>query len=123
MNHLKLLRCFSTTTIKNTIQSSIEKKLLETFKPTHLEILNESYMHSVPKNSETHFKVVIVSEAFVNKSMLSQHRLVNEILSDELKSGVHALSIHTSTPENWNKLNVSPSPSCMGGSKRQSKDH
>ena len=31
----------------------------------HLELSNESYMHAVPKNSETHFKLVLVSEAFV----------------------------------------------------------
>ena len=32
--------------------------------PTHLEIINESYMHNVPKGSETHFKVVVISDVF-----------------------------------------------------------
>jgi hypothetical protein len=35
----------------------MERKLTESLGPSHLEILNESYMHSVPKGSETHFKV------------------------------------------------------------------
>jgi stress-induced morphogen len=50
-------------------------------------------MHSVPKGSETHFKVVIVSDMFKEKSLLERHRTVNQLLDDELKSGVHALSI------------------------------
>eukprot|EP01132_Coremiostelium_polycephalum_P000831 gene831-1038_t len=77
-------------------------------------------MHSVPKGSETHFKVVIVSEEFNNKSMVSQHRLVNQVLSDELKSGVHALSIVTSTPDKWvQDPSIPKSPPCLGGMKRK----
>ncbi len=50
-------------------------------------------MHSVPKGSETHFKVVVISDMFKDKSLLERHRTVNQLLDDELKNGVHALSI------------------------------
>ena len=39
------------------IQSTIEKKLKDKFEPVYLEVVNESYKHSVPKGSESHFKV------------------------------------------------------------------
>ena len=47
-----------------TIQQRIETKLKETLAPSHLEVINESHMHNVPKGSETHFKVVVVSGRF-----------------------------------------------------------
>jgi len=98
------------------IAGTIEKKLTQIFAPAHLQIINESYMHSVPKNSETHFKVVVVSESFQDKKPLARHRLVNDALEQELKSGVHALSINAFTPEQWEKgRQVDKSPNCMGG--------
>lgn len=61
--------------------------------PTHLEVINESNMHNVPRGSETHFKVVVVSEAFDKESLIKRHRSVNEVLKTELEGPVHALSI------------------------------
>ena len=85
------------------IFNSIESKLNSAFNPIHLDIINESYMHNVPKGSETHFKVVVVSEKFKEmKSLIQKHRAVNEVLSEELSNGVHALSIVAKTPDQWN---------------------
>ena len=76
-------------------------------------------MHNVPKGSETHFKVVVVSEKFKEmKNLVQRHRAVNEILSEELSNGVHALSIVAKTPEQWDDQTskvVEPSPQCRGG--------
>lgn len=52
------------------IESSIRKKLKESFDPYFIDVVNESYMHNVPKGSETHFKVVVVSEQFDNKPLI-----------------------------------------------------
>ena len=74
-------------------------------------------MHNVPKNSETHFKVVVVSDMFDGSPLIKRHRTVNTLLKDELASGVHALSITAKTREQWDKSHVvEPSPTCMGGS-------
>ncbi len=86
-----------------TIENQITEKLTKNFKPTHLEVINESHMHSVPENSETHFRVVVVSELFDSKSRVAQHQMINKTLSHELNNGVHALAIVTRTPESWNK--------------------
>ena len=41
-------------------------------------MVNESYMHNVPRGSETHFKVMVVSEAFAGLNRLARHRAVNK---------------------------------------------
>ncbi|KAF0699516.1 Aste57867_9938 [Aphanomyces stellatus] len=98
------------------IYTSIQKKLQDVFQPTHLEVLNESYMHNVPKGSETHFKVVVVSDLFEGKPLIQRHRMVNEALAAEFDKGVHALSIQSKTPAQWEtNSSVRPSPTCLGG--------
>ena len=102
-----------------TIKSIIEQKLEETFNPEFLEVVDESYMHNVPEGSESHFKVTIVSTAFVDKRLIARHRLVNQTLEDELKN-IHALAIHTLTPDEYfaKAGKVADSPECLGGSKQ-----
>ena len=98
------------------VATSIQAKLSQNLAPVHLEILNESYMHNVPKGSETHFKVVVVSERFKDTKLIARHRMVNQLLAEELKNGVHALSIVAKTPDQWSdNQNVEKSPACRGG--------
>eukprot|EP00553_Chaetoceros_curvisetus_P001350 CAMPEP_0204625276 /NCGR_PEP_ID=MMETSP0717-20131115/11040_1 /ASSEMBLY_ACC=CAM_ASM_000666 /TAXON_ID=230516 /ORGANISM="Chaetoceros curvisetus" /LENGTH=129 /DNA_ID=CAMNT_0051640941 /DNA_START=82 /DNA_END=471 /DNA_ORIENTATION=- len=112
------------------VETSIIKKLEEGLDPMVLKVINESHMHNVPKNSETHFKVVVVSEKFTEKelkSLIKRHRLVNSILKDEIatEGPVHALSIVAKTPEQWQKMaeqsdgeeniSIGTSPNCRGG--------
>ena len=104
------------------VSASIRQKLTEEFEPTHLEVINESHMHNVPRNSETHFKVVVVSSKFDSLTMIKRHRSINTVLKEELQDNggtVHALSIVAKTPTQWsNNSEISPSPKCAGGSKR-----
>lgn len=52
-----------------------------------------------------HFEAVVVSEAFVGKSPVQQHRLVYAALGERLKrEEIHALSLKTYTPDAWRKL-------------------
>lgn len=102
------------------VQTSIENKLIEALSPVHLEVINESHSHSVPRNSETHFKVVAVTPDFASHSRIQRHRRVNELLAHELQTGVHALSLQLYTPDEWTARGgeIPKSPPCMGGSKR-----
>lgn len=102
-----------------TVQQSIESKLRSSLTPSHLQVVNESHMHSVPEGSETHFKVVIVSDRFEGVPLVQRHQAVNRILEDELRAQVHALSMQTLTPPEWAARNgeVMASPACRGGSK------
>lgn len=60
----------STAANEKPVESSIRSKLQKAFEPVHMEVLNESYMHNVPKGSETHFKVVVVSDKFENLALI-----------------------------------------------------
>jgi len=95
----------------------IQAKLESALSPLHLEVIDESHMHSVPEGAESHFKVVAVSERFAEHKLLGRHRMVNRELSGELESGLHALALHTWTPEEWfaNNGTAPESPQCMGG--------
>ncbi|MDM3869794.1 BolA/IbaG family iron-sulfur metabolism protein [Porticoccus sp. W117] len=100
------------------IQQQIEEKLQREFSPSHLQVINESHMHSVPANSETHFKVVMATENFTGKRQVQRHQAVYRTLSEELAGEVHALALHTYSPEEWGEVSEAPaSPNCMGGSK------
>lgn len=100
------------------VQTEIESILAEQFQPQLLEVVNESHMHSVPANSETHFKVVIVAAAFEGKRKVARHQQVYGSLAEQLAGPVHALALHTYTPAEWAEREGAPdSPNCMGGSK------
>ncbi len=102
------------------IKNLIEAKL-QSLQPQFLEVINESHMHNVPKGSESHFKVTIVSNEFNGKMLLARHRMVNNILIDELAHSIHALVLHTMTIEEWFEKSETPhiSPPCLGGSESQ----
>jgi len=111
--------------IKGPVATAIEENLTRTLKPLHLQVINESHMHNVPKDSETHFKVVVVSEQFdAAKTLIQRHRLVNEALAEQLAGPVHALSIVAKTPAQWQTMvdegntTIESSPKCRGGDGR-----
>ncbi len=105
-----------------TIASIIEQKLRNAFQPTHLAVINESNNHNVPPGSESHFKVVIVADAFNEQRLIKRHRLVNNTLAEELAEKIHALALHTYTEIEWQKQNaenIPKSPDCLGGSTKK----
>lgn len=85
-----------------TVESRMREKLMFSLRPTRLDVVNESHLHaghrSSPGTGESHFRVLIVSEAFAGKSRVERHRIVNDLLSNELKNAVHALAIKACAP-------------------------
>ncbi len=107
-----------TTEMMRRVETIIVRKIKEAFSPSFLEVVNESYKHNVPKDSETHFKVVVVSNSFDGRSLIERHRMVNSILAEELRSGVHALSIQAKTADQWaSNQTIASTPPCLGGDK------
>ncbi|MGB0893878.1 MAG: BolA/IbaG family iron-sulfur metabolism protein [Parashewanella sp.] len=97
------------------VASVITEKLTNEFMPSYIEVLNESNRHNVPPGSESHFKVVLVSDNFSGKRLIARHRMVNQVLALELENSIHALSIHTYTEEEWQgEQNVPRTPNCKG---------
>lgn len=101
------------------MQETIHRKISQALDPIHLEVIDESSMHNVPPGAESHFKVIVVAERFNDQKLLARHRMINEILAAELQGRIHALGLHTMTPDEWfEKAGKAPeSPECMGGSK------
>ena len=94
------------------MQQRIESAL-SVFQPLHLEVLNESHMHS--RGEETHYKAIIVSEQFEGLNAVKRHQKVYGILGG-LMGEFHALALHTFTPQEWAKVGAAPaSPTCAGG--------
>ena len=81
--------------------------------PEHLNVLDESHMHS--RGLQTHFKAVVVSEQFNGLNSVKRHQKVYATLGD-LMGEFHALALHTYTPEEWAKIGTAPaSPTGAGG--------
>jgi BolA protein len=100
-------------------KTRIETTLAAALAPMHLEVEDESHRHSVPPGAQSHFKVMVVSEGFDGAGLIARHRRVNALLREEFQAGLHALSIHAWTPQEWYaKGGQAPaSPPCLGGSK------
>lgn len=85
-----------------TAEARMREKLMLGLAPTRLDIVNESEMHaghrSSPGTGESHFRILVVSDAFTGKSRVERHRLVNALLADELAGRVHALALKTYAP-------------------------
>ena len=89
---------------------------LQVLQPRHLELLDESHMHS--RGTQTHYKGVIVSDAFAGLRAVQRHQKVYGVLGG-LMQEIHALALHAWTPEEWDAREgaVPDSPQCRGGSR------
>lgn len=95
------------------IKGLIQTRLQDALSPVHLEVENESYMHRVPENSETHFRVLVVSEAFAGKRQVACHQMIYGLLGDLLGNPVHAVALHTYGPKDWTReMQIRESPQC-----------
>ena len=82
---------------------TLERKLREAFQPVVLSVIDESNQHAGHAGShpsgESHFRVRIRAEAFRGQSRVTQHRMVNTAVAEELRARVHALALDTGAPE------------------------
>jgi BolA protein len=89
------------TKIDKTIDR-IRDRLTAALKPDLIEVVDESGLHvghsgAIP-GKVTHVRVIVTAEAFNGKSRLERHRLVNDLLNNEMSAGLHALAIVPKAP-------------------------
>ncbi|KAI2463221.1 bola protein [Annulohypoxylon bovei var. microspora] len=97
----------SSATSNTPMEDAIRAKITEALKPSALEIFNDSHKHAHHKSmvgstsKETHFRLVITSDAFKSKMQPARHRIIYQLLQEELaqEGGIHALQLRTMTPE------------------------
>ncbi|KAF7822682.1 sufE-like protein 1, chloroplastic/mitochondrial [Senna tora] len=85
----------------------IKEKLEKELSPVELQVEDISYQHAGHagargSDGETHFNLKVVSKEFEGKSLVKRHRLIYNLLQEELQSGLHALSIVAKTPSEVN---------------------
>ena len=100
------------------IADDIRIKVTEGLQPEYVSVENESGMHNVPAGSESHFKLVVVSDVFKGQSRVKRHQSLYALLAEEM-SKIHALALHLYSKEEWEKQGEAAplSPNCRGGSK------
>jgi len=97
----------SAARLNMSVKDTIADKLKSALAPVSLEVIDESHQHAghmlhpggVEPRGETHFRVKVASQAFVGKSRIERHRIINGLLAQELANGVHALAIVARTPD------------------------
>jgi BolA protein len=84
------------------MEAIIRNKLEQAFAPVFLLVENQSHLHAGHAgddgSGQTHFRVEIVANAFAGQSRVACHRMVHQILEDDIKSRIHALSLTARSP-------------------------
>ncbi len=86
------------------IDNKIEKILAEGLSLKYFEVKDFTGRHLNHQQHDGgfHLEAIIVSDDFENKSLIERHKIVYSLLGDLLKHEIHALSMKTLTPEEWN---------------------
>ena len=74
--------------------------------PEHLEVVDDSARHAGHAGAASgggHYRVLIVSESFRGRDLISRQRAVYAALGDAMQTTVHALELQTLTPEEWQR--------------------
>lgn len=85
-------------------RTRIEAKLREGFEAAFVEVIDESHLHAGHAGARSgggHFRATIVSDRFEGLSTVEAQRLVYGLLSDEMGSDIHALSMRTIPTTRW----------------------
>ena len=73
---------------------SIQKNIAQGMDTVHLNVTGDGQ----------HFEAVVVSEEFAGKSRVQRHQRVYQTLGDRMREEIHALSMKTFTPQEWQEL-------------------
>lgn len=84
-------------------RQKIEGLLREALDPVHLVVEDESYLHRGHAGAREggHFRVTVASAAFEGKSLVEQHRLVQDRVRGLIGTEIHALALKTIPASRW----------------------
>lgn len=96
----------------------IEDKIKNNLTVEYFELVNESYKHAVPEGAESHFKLILVSNDFLNLNRVQRQKKIYSMFENEMKNGLHALSMRLLTVDEWKARGANfATPNCLGGGK------
>ena len=76
--------------------NTIKQKLVNIFKNDTIEVVDTNGMNN-------HFSIFIISDKFLNMSLINRHKLIYNLFEAELTNEIHALQLKTYTKVEWNK--------------------
>jgi len=83
-------------------KKEITRLLAAAFDPETLGVEDESYLHEGHEGAQDgrgHFRVLIITEMFEDKSMIERHRMIYRVLDDMMRLDIHALAIDAWSPD------------------------
>lgn len=83
-------------------KAEIIKRLSEAFEPETLGVEDESHLHAGhegAKDGRSHFRVLIIADAFTGKNLIDRHRMIYRVLDEMMRIDIHALAIDAWAPE------------------------
>lgn len=98
------------------LAQQIRNRLEDSLQPVFIDVIDESFMHNVPKGAQSHFKLILVSDTFEGVPLVERHRTIDRMLA-ELRPLIHALSLKLYTRTEWEQRGeqTADSPLCRGG--------
>ena len=92
------------------ISNKVEQKLTDNLELLHFEVKDFTGRHLNHEQHDGgfHLEAIIVSENFINKSLIDRHKLIYTALGELLKHEIHAFSMKTLTPDEWESKKNEP---------------
>lgn len=79
------------------MEAQIKSKLESAFGAGSFTLVNDSEKHNDhighAMTGETHFRVIVISDAFEGKNRVERQRMVYDVLAEEFRAGLHALNV------------------------------
>ncbi|WP_343192065.1 BolA/IbaG family iron-sulfur metabolism protein [Buchnera aphidicola (Formosaphis micheliae)] len=97
------------------MKNTLLQQLLTKFQKKNVTIYDESHKHNLLNKKFTHFLIIIVSNNFINKTLLTRHRIIYQLLLNTIKTyKIHSISLYTYTHNEWRDLKNKEiiSPTC-----------
>ena len=88
---------------------AIEERLTAEFSPAHLQVKDQSHLHeghAGARDGRGHFRVLIIADAFRDKTQLQRHRMVYAALGELMRTDIHALAIDAWSPKELDRDTV-----------------
>ena len=99
------------------IETQLTEKLLAGLKPERMSLVNDSNHHAGPRDAESHWNLIVVAIAFEGKPLVQRHRLVYDAVGQPLMQQIHAFTMKTLTPAEWDAAGgevTNPASPCSG---------
>jgi BolA protein len=79
----------------------VKSKLIQQLPAQHVDIIDNTWQHTghASSNGGAHLDITVVSAVFEGQPIMAQHRMIHQVLKEEMAQYIHAMGLKTFTPE------------------------